>query len=421
MKSYWFYLKPYTFLWSNASHALIYNSLSNIGIEVLKSGKTGNIIKNLQEHSNGYCIELTEKDINDPHINNLIFNVKKSFSGDIIETLDKKVKPVVFPPKLKINKDIKVLREDSKRSVGENILSYLNEVTIHVNGKCNRNCKYCKLYYLQTCCCTKNDYTLSIKKVRSFISQIQNTSFGQINILGGSIFEYAFLYDLCDMLKNMQIRVVLNTNYLNFLENSKRNLSYLSNKNFSLKVFVDSPINESALNKTANLLYNNSIQSEWLFPVTMESEYEVAISFIEKFELKKYKLVPIFSEMNLKFFEKFVFSDKDDLLTSKQTQREIFGKQAINYFDFGKLTVMSDGSVFANPNHEPLGTIKDDIRQMIYKEMDQGTSWRRIRDMNPCSDCVYQWLCPSPSNYELVIGKLNLCNVKTTNHEPQTI
>lgn len=27
-------------------------------------------------------------------------------------------------------------------------------------------------------------------------------------------------------------------------------------------------------------------------------------------------------------------------------------------------------------------------------------------------DCIYQWLCPSPSNYELVIGQPNLCHIK---------
>ena len=74
--------------------------------------------------------------------------------------------------------------------------------------------------------------------------------------------------------------------------------------------------------------------------------------------------------------------------------------------------IFSDGKVYANVYHEPLGTIDDDIRELIYKEMDKGTSWRRIRDMKPCCDCVYQWLCPSPSNYELAIGKPNLCHVK---------
>lgn len=34
------------------------------------------------------------------------------------------------------------------------------------------------------------------------------------------------------------------------------------------------------------------------------------------------------------------------------------------------------------------------------------------RVQNPCNACIYQWLCPSPSNYELAIGKPNLCHVK---------
>lgn len=45
--------------------------------------------------------------------------------------------------------------------------------------------------------------------------------------------------------------------------------------------------------------------------------------------------------------------------------------------------------------------------------MDINTAWRRIREEEPCNLCLYQYLCPSPSNYEAVIGKTNLCHVKS--------
>jgi hypothetical protein len=35
-----------------------------------------------------------------------------------------------------------------------------------------------------------------------------------------------------------------------------------------------------------------------------------------------------------------------------------------------------------------------------------------IRNQTPCDDCVYQWLCPSPSDYEIAISRPNLCHVK---------
>ena len=86
--------------------------------------------------------------------------------------------------------------------------------------------------------------------------------------------------------------------------------------------------------------------------------------------------------------------------------------QMLNTNNFGKLTIMPDGLVYANVNNKPLGCVEDTPYSLVHNELIKGQSWLKIRDMKPCCDYVYQWLCPSPSNYELVIGKSNLCHVK---------
>ena len=60
--------------------------------------------------------------------------------------------------------------------------------------------------------------------------------------------------------------------------------------------------------------------------------------------------------------------------------------------DFGKFSIMSDG---------------------VQKELTEGCSWLHIRNKALCDTCIYQWLCPSPSDYEIRLGHLNLCTVKT--------
>ena len=99
-------------------------------------------------------------------------------------------------------------------------------------------------------------------------------------------------------------------------------------------------------------------------------------------------------------------------MASHQTKQNIFAHQALNTNDFGKLTIKSNGKVYANVYQAPIGSIEEDIRSLVYKEMSEGSSWLRLRDMQPCSDCVFQWLCPSPSDYELEIGRPDLCHVK---------
>jgi len=77
------------------------------------------------------------------------------------------------------------------------------------------------------------------------------------------------------------------------------------------------------------------------------------------------------------------------------------------------LTIGPDGKVYSGDMNEPaIGTIDESLYTIVYREMTEGHSWLRIRDQKPCCDCIYQWLCPSPSNYELAIGKPNLCHVK---------
>lgn len=81
--------------------------------------------------------------------------------------------------------------------------------------------------------------------------------------------------------------------------------------------------------------------------------------------------------------------------------------------DFGKLNILPNGDVYANMSHPRVGNIfSDSVYEIIEKEIQEGKSWLRIRNQPPCNKCIYQWLCPSPSNYEIAIGRPNLCNIE---------
>lgn len=86
-----------------------------------------------------------------------------------------------------------------------------------------------------------------------------------------------------------------------------------------------------------------------------------------------------------------------------------FIRQTLNIADFGKLYIEPDGKVYANLNDKSIGMIDNSPHDLVYRELTEGNAWLHIRNEEPCCECVYQWLCPSPSNYERVIGKPNLC------------
>jgi pseudo-rSAM protein len=127
---------------------------------------------------------------------------------------------------------------------------------------------------------------------------------------------------------------------------------------------------------------------------------------------KNIRYIPLYDNENLSFFESNIFIDKDELAQIKLSKDEVFMRQSLNIGDFGKLTIMPDGMVYANVYYSPLGSINHSPYSIVYKEFTEGQSWFRFRDQEPCSDCMYQWLCPSPSNYEMVMGRPNLCHIR---------
>ena len=113
------------------------------------------------------------------------------------------------------------------------------------------------------------------------------------------------------------------------------------------------------------------------------------------------------------FFKKNIYLNKEDIFVEPIVQRKIFCNQVLNSNHFGCLTIKSNGDVYANINASKLGNINDrKLLDIISSEISINTSWRVIRDQEPCSECLYQFLCPPPSNYEYIIGENSLCTVK---------
>ena len=154
----------------------------------------------------------------------------------------------------------------------------------------------------------------------------------------------------------------------------------------------------------------------FIFLIRSEKEYENANSCIETNELSKVEIVPIYTEENSSFFENNLYIDSESISEIELSKRQVFIQQKLNIFSFGNLIVLPDGKIYANLNDPSIGTINDTPHSVVYRELNEGKSWLKIRNQEPCCNCIYQWLCPSPSNYETVIGKPNLCLMENTSN-----
>jgi pseudo-rSAM protein len=143
------------------------------------------------------------------------------------------------------------------------------------------------------------------------------------------------------------------------------------------------------------------------------NQFNKKSNLIEELGLSEYSFQPYFNGKNKAFFRKSVFTKKSDLINSCLNQKEILQRSMVNPFEFGKLTVFSNGNIFANPNKPKLGDIRNDtIPDIVYKELYNGKSWRSLRkNVPPCNGCVFSLLCPPLSSYEYVMKQYSLCHI----------
>jgi pseudo-rSAM protein len=168
-------------------------------------------------------------------------------------------------------------------------------------------------------------------------------------------------------------------------------------------VFLGSTLKSDIVNRLKNIGSFNIL-------IFNEDEYSITKNIMLSAHISKYNVIPIFRN-NIKFFKEDVYMDNKSIMAIKLSKREVFAHQSINLNFFGDMFVMPDGSVYSNVNMQPIGTIKNSIYQLITNALKKQQAWLLIRNKGRCRQCVYQWLCPSPSNYELVTHKCNLCNI----------
>lgn len=160
------------------------------------------------------------------------------------------------------------------------------------------------------------------------------------------------------------------------------------------------------------VLLNQTLPFEYVFEVTSVQDCQQAELLIEQFQIKYYCLKPLYTGENIGFFEENIFLNKEEILNTSLSMKDFFARQTMNIYDFGKINIMPNGDAYANINHPVLGNIyTHSIYEIVNKEIEEGVSWFRVRTQEPCNDCIYQWLCPSPSDYEIAIGRPNLCHV----------
>lgn len=411
MKFFWLYIESYTFIFRGSQGYLFFNSISNHSFLVSAKSKIYILIERLLDPNQMYCIEISEHEANKYNIWAFIKQLRDTYTGDLFNKDFVRDKPLGLPPKPSIMKSIERLNIHPENSIGQNLLNYLHQLNIYITGRCSLECKNCAIYSKQLLTCLRDIEEIDILLLKEFIFSANPTDLFRINFLGGDIFKYSKWEEFCLLIKDLPTEVRLYNHYKNILLNSEKVLNIPKGSTFCVIVNEDFSINE--LKKAIEILAKNYLNLELIFHISSHKQYSRAVSFLKEIPNNNYIILPIFNGTNKAFFVQNVYLNDESILSCPNTKKNIFSRMSINSNDFGKLNIMSNGDVYANPNFQKLGNIgKSSIYEILYLELSKNTSWLKIRNQTPCNECIYQWLCPSPSNYEVVIGKPNLCHIK---------
>lgn len=404
MKKYCLYLEPTVFIFKDSNYILLYDSESKKRILLERNKNVDSLIDGFLDINNMYCIEIEEDISQNEKI--LIEKMRNNYLGDILPINN--IKPICIPPVKKIHTE----RRDADQVYvrGTSVMTLLNEMTFHLNGYCNQKCEHCTEYNKQFNCCYKNVGELNLKEVISRIENFLATANTiKINFTGGNVFYYKDIDGLLNYILDNKIKSNFCFNYLNW---DMKFANIIENYFLNFNVYVFCSVEKKKFDDFFKSIISTIERVHFVFVIKSEKEYVMVDKLIKDYHINWYTITPFYDGCNLIFFQNYVYTDSEDLELATPTKQEIYKKQSINLHDFGKLIISSCGKFYSNINYQPLGDIKKTTAEIIEKEWELGSIWKRVRNQEPCTDCVYQYLCPSPSNYEIVIGKNNLCHIK---------
>ena len=403
----WLYIEPYTLQFKTDKECLFYNTLDGTKLVIPINKKNENLLNLLAEQK---CIAISEISADAQVLSELIIQLQNTFNGDVIQTENNKCRPAVFSPIINNQRAFEKLDTYDWMNINSEVINYLEEVFIYINGVEKNSQRYNIELYKQIPSYIESNLEINSRLLAEFFKHVVNKQINRINILGGNIMLHTSLSDIIRIVRekahiiNFHFRFdEWKAEYKKILESKFDELTIIC----PVCLLMENPFNLEGL-------FNQKFakRTKYIFILQNAQEYKKYEEIVSNNPyVIKYRCLPLFNGRNIKFFEETIYSDESDIEDIKLTKREVYSNQKINNTDFGRITILPNGAIYANVNHRPIGDLRDKIHDVLYNELKFGKSWLRIRDMEPCSYCVYQFLCPSPSNYEIAIGKPNLCHI----------
>jgi pseudo-rSAM protein len=392
------------------SQVLLYNEFTNKRL-ICNDRTVYEIVTKLEDKKSYRIVEITREELDNKEVKNFITQGRENFMLDIIPVDSSSKKPIQFIPNLVV-RNIRDRNLEKKEMYGEDILHNLTELFfLFGTGKSdNKNFGSFNLqipFYYDTNC----QINIKLEELKGLFNELKYSSLNKIHLVGDQLINEDKYNDLLDFLTGLDL---IKEIYINASSVS----SGLLNKIDQLSMFPGVKFNliVDELNRLENTFKFHLSKDifHYIFLVKNEANYLQISEFNEINKLNSATLTPVFTSDNSTFFEENIFTSVSDIDEINPSQLDLYRNQKMNTLFFGKLYINAKGIITSNICSEPLGRCgKDSIAKIVLDEMLNGENWFRIRSkFSPCKECIYRDFCQPISNYELAIGKVNLCNIR---------
>ncbi|MBU8892197.1 MAG: TIGR04150 pseudo-rSAM protein [Bacteroidales bacterium] len=400
-----FTIYPFTYYCLKGDTLFLYNTLN--GERFIKSNCDKNILDIITKLYNTNNIGMVEVNPEKFNESALCFfkEIKEKLFGDIIHSINGEFNPVQIPKRIHLSGNRfseEILFPDKSKG-----FTQIKELHFFIMSKYKFVPGNNSLYrqFLTNCNFKDCNQDLKFEKFRDLVEELMSYELSIVTLYCDDIFLYREYEKLFAFLNNLNIKIELVFSYEYYVEKYSQIKKSILNPNiriilhhYNLKELEKDFCTEVGLN---------------CFFVESEQQFNLVEENISEIGIDNYHIAGIYNGNNDSFFESAVFIELEDIFEEKIDFQSILVNSEMNRNDFGKLIILSNGNVFANINNALIGNYyTESLDKILEEELKNGSSWGNVRQrVAPCSECVYNCLCPPISNYEYVLGKFNLCKI----------
>jgi len=414
---HWLFIEPYVHLIHRKESVLFYNTMNHKVLEYHGSHVIYLLAGEILDPSNGYVIPLSNDQLEHPEVSKFITQLRKTFMGDLLDPAWSEEKPVNILPEPFVKHGFRKTEDGKTPSVDElDPRDYIQGLTLYLNS----GPQAVSVGYPGAChqfgfpgIESEEIQFMDLSLFRKIINDINNYTPTLIHVSGSDILAHPGLDDVIDHLASSPFQKKYHLAAYNWKDELVSKV--ITQKRSTLALYITFPTHPDILAACLSALPEDKFlkKVEFNFVIRDTEELQMSLEIIQILDLENVFFKPYFDGQNLNFFIENVFVSREEILAANPNQQQLFSRITINETDFGKFAITPMGEVFANLNDSPVGdATQQSFVHLVHLELDRGISWSRTRGkVTPCNDCLYQFLCPPVSSYEIYMNRFNFCDV----------